>query len=300
MVILVTGKNGQLGRCMQKSIEFDEKNDYFFFSHEELDISDENNVAKIFEQINPDFVINCAAYTNTRLAEKNYEESYEVNARAVEILSKYCEMNKSYLIHISTESVFDGEKNIPYKETDKTNPLSVYSKTKQNGEEFALRYNKSIVIRVSWLYSEYCNNFYKTMLERIHSKIKTNVVSDQIGVPTYANDLSDFIVKKIINCENINEKCGLYHFCNNGQASWYDFASAIESMKREFFDKNEIGRNVDNVYILPTTTEEYADVIKRPKYSVLCVDKIEKNFNYTPEHWLSALIRCMTNDYKLK
>lgn len=299
MIVLVTGKDGQLGKCMQSSCKVDEKNKYVFFNHKELDIASEESIEKIFKQVNPDFVVNCAAYTDTRMAEENYEDAYNVNARAVDLLAKECRKYNAYFIHISTESVFDGKKRTPYKEDDTRNPLSVYSLTKKIGEDFALEYKKSIVIRVPWLYSEFGKNFYRIMSERIHFNMVTNVVNDQIGTPTYARDLSDFIVSYLVNCKDIENRCGVYHFSNNGCASWYDFASAIESLQRELKDTNEIKYNINNKYILPTTTKKYGDNVQRPKYSILSLNKIADNFNYIPYHWISALVRCMKLDNEI-
>lgn len=305
MNILVTGKNGQLGRCMQDSAMHDKKNNYWFFNHEELDITDIKNIEYVFEKIKPDFVINCAAYTDVKGAEDFIDTAYLINSDGVERLTKVCEKYDSYLVHISTDYVFDGKKRVPYTEHDIEKPLNQYGLSKLNGEGFVTDYKKGIVIRTSWLYSEYGKNFYKTMLYRIGCSERTNVVSDQIGCPTYARDLSDFIVGTLIQDNGISEKCGLYHFSNNGQASWYDFASAIEMLKENSQkydpircggDKWAINLTIGEKCINPTTTKEYGDKVKRPKYSVLDNGKLEKTFNVRSKHWLYSLIRCMKND----
>lgn len=308
MKILVTGKNGQLGMCMRDSSNFDKSNEYYFFGHDELDITNEEQILDVFSNIKPDFVINCAAYTNVKAAECDADNAYEINAYGVEKLAKACEIYDAYFVHISTDYVFDGKKRAQYTEQDIPRPLNQYGITKLSGEDFATDYKKSIVIRTSWLYSEYGNNFYKTMLHRIECSENTNVVNDQIGSPTYARDISDFIVGILIQDKNISEKCGLYNFSNNGQASWYDFASAIEILNGNFrkcyipityVSKQAVDFNIGKKYINPITTKEFGDKVKRPKYSVLDNGKIEKTFNIQIKHWLYSLIRCMKNDNKI-
>ena len=308
MKILVTGKDGQLGRCMQDSSMYDKKNDYWFFNREELDITDIKSIEYVFDKIRPDFVINCAAYTDVKGSEDFIDTCFMINSYGVENLTKTCEKYNAYLVHISTDYVFDGKKRVPYTEHDIPKPLNQYGLSKLNGEYFATDYKKGIVIRTSWLYSEYGKNFYKTNLQRIECSENTNVVCDQIGCPTYARDLSDFIVGTLIQDKDISEKCGLYHFSNNGQASWYDFASAIEMLKENISQKYEPMRcggrfevkfNIYDKYITPTTTKEYGDKVKRPKYSVLDSGKLEKTFNVKNKHWLYSLTRCMKNDSQL-
>lgn len=298
MVVLVTGADGQLGKCIADSSKiFNNENTYYFFNRKKLDITNCFESSKLISEINPDVIINCAAYTDVKGAENNQYDAMIINEYGPKYLVEACKACKSnpFLIHISTDFVFDGyRRRNPYTEDDITNPLNVYGKTKKEGENAVIEYEKGIVIRTSWLYSEYGKNFYRVMSERIHFKMKTNVINDQIGTPTYARELSDFIVNILIKDTDLDKKCGLYHFSNNGQASWYDFASSIETLQREVGEKND---NITHErYIIPTTTEEYGDKVRRPKYSVLCKDKIEEAFNYVPDHWLSALVRCMKND----
>lgn len=305
-VILVIGKYGQLGMCMKDSSKNDTNNEYLFLGHDEFDLTNENQMIKIFEETEPDFVINCAAYTNVKSAEnENTQLAFDVNYGGVENLAKICEKYGAYLVHISTDYVFDGKKKVPYTENDTTKPLNQYGISKAMGEFPVIDYKKGIVIRTSWLYSEYGKNFYKTMLHRIECSENTNVVNDQIGCPTYAKDLSDFIVGTLIQDKDISNKCGLYHFSNNGQASWYDFASAIEMFKEDVSKKYEPIRcggrwdvrfNIDEKYIKPITTKEYGDSLKRPKYSVLDNSKLERAFNVKCKHWLYSLLKCMKND----
>lgn len=306
MNILVTGKNGQLGKCMQDSSKIDEENIYFFYDRESLDITNTDNVAKVFKEVKPDIVINCAAYTDVKNAENEKVKAYNINADGVANLVKICREYDCYLLHISTDFVFDGYKKSPYKEEDKTRPINMYGNTKNEGEKIALSYKKSVVIRTSWLYSEYGKNFYKTMLNRVTWREKTNVVNDQIGCPTYAKDLSDFIIQILIKNKQIFDKSGIYHFSNNGEASWYDFATAIETLKLNFSKKYEPvrkggGWTVDFTlgpqrYIYPISTKEFGDKVKRPKYSVLDNSKLETTFNIKNNHWLTGLVKCMKND----
>lgn len=306
MNILVTGKNGQLGRCMLDSSKIDEENTYFFYDRENLDITNTDNVVEVFKKVKPDIVINCAAYTDVKNAENEKVKAYNINADGVVNLVKICREYDCYLLHISTDFVFDGCKRIPYKEEDKTRPINVYGSTKNEGEKLALSYKKSVIIRTSWLYSEYGKNFYKTILNRVTWREKTNVVNDQIGCPTYAKDLSNFIVQILIKNKQIFDKSGIYHFSNNGEASWYDFATAIETLKLNFSKKYEPIRKggswiVDFTiepqrYIYPISTKEFGDKVKRPKYSVLDNKKVETTFNIKNNHWLSSLVRCMKND----
>jgi dTDP-4-dehydrorhamnose reductase len=296
MRILVTGKNGQLGTCMQDSAKMDKDNEYFFYDRKTLDITDKSSIDKVFDEVNPDFVINCAAYTNVKAAEENTREANLINCNAVENLTNACGEHNCYLVHISTDYVFDGKKKIPYCEQDIPRPLNQYGQSKLLGEDFVVGYKKGIVIRTSWLYSEYGKNFYRIMSERIHFCNKTKVVNDQIGTPTYAKDLSNFIVGVLLKDKEIEKKCGLYHFSGNGQASWYDFASAIEMLQKYVSKKYE---KIDDIYILPTTTKEYWDTVHRAKYSVLDNRKIEKTFDFKNKHWIYSLLECMKNDNEL-
>lgn len=294
MKILVTGKNGQLAKCIADASCLDGENTYYFFEKKSLDITNYFDASRILNEINPDVVINCAAYTNVKGAETEKYDATMANANGVKYLVDACNECKSnpLLIHISTDFVFDGNKRTPYKETDKTGPLNIYGETKLAGENFVLNYKNGIVIRTSWLYSEYGKNFYRVMSERIHFQMKTTVVNDQIGVPTYARDLADFIVFNVIKDKNLRDKCGLYHFSNKGVASWYDFASAIEGLQDIKEEKKEH-------CIKPIKTSEYGDTVKRPKYSVLDTSKTEETFNVQIRHWIDALIRCMKKDEEI-
>lgn len=292
MVVLVTGANGQLGRCIFDVSKKDESNKYIFFDRERLDITKYDDIELVFHEEKPDFVVNCAAYTNVNEAERNPETAYVVNSDAVKYLTMACSEIGAFLIHISTDFVFGGSKTRPYTEKDAVKPLNQYGMSKLSGEKFVLSYEKGIVIRTSWLYSEYGNNFYKTMLERIRSKKETMVVNDQIGTPTYASDLANAIVT-IINSRPDKEKCGLYHFSNEGCASWYDFASSIEVLY-EYMRNHRLCTT--GLSILPTTTKKFGGITQRPKYSIMDKTKIEREFGVKNRNWIASLSICMNND----
>ncbi|MDR0415415.1 MAG: dTDP-4-dehydrorhamnose reductase, partial [Prevotellaceae bacterium] len=229
--ILVTGANGQLGceiremaqRCASSSLEF------IFTDVAELDITGAEAVQTFFERVNPNFVINCAAYTAVDRAETEKDIAEKINHIAVANLTKASAAAGAYLIHVSTDYVFDGGKNTPYREDDKVNPQSVYGLTKQRGENAALSYSNATVIRTGWLYSKYGNNFVKTMLRLGGEKQQLGVVFDQTGTPTNAADLASCILSIILKVAAKEKEFvgGVFHFSNEGVCSWYDFAVQI-------------------------------------------------------------------------
>ena len=310
MNILVTGGNGQLALCIRDiAAIFDGENIYRFTTREELDIRSEKRLYDFFNAWKPDVVINCAAYTKVDNAETVDWDAYAVNVEGVQNLVKVCREFGSSIIHISTDYVFDGRKKTPYSEDDKTHPINQYGVTKLLGEVYPLEYKKGIVIRTSWLYSEYGKNFYKTMLERIRSERDTNVISDQFGTPTYAKDLAFFIVYELIKKRKVLEINGLYNYTNKGIASWYDFASAIETLWQNFGPYEPMRRDpMENIFdispyckrfIQPIPSSEYKTKAKRPSYSVLDKSKVEKEFGIKINHWMDSLLLCMNNDKKI-
>jgi len=274
--ILVTGGNGQLASCI-KDVEkqYDDLN-IIYTDHLELDICNLNQIQTFFKS-NPqiDYCINCAAYTAVDKAETEAEKAFEINATGAKNLAYVCNDHGAVLIHVSTDFVFDGEKNEPYTETDAANPISVYGASKLQGEvEIQQALKEYFIIRTSWLYSEYGNNFMKTMLRLAETRDGISVVSDQIGTPTYAGDLAEIIIQ-IINTKT--EKYGIYHYSNEGVASWFEFAKEIFKLT-----KNKIKVN-------PIPSIEYLTPAKRPKYSVLDKKKIIDVFKIDIPFWRESL-----------
>ena len=234
MRILVTGKNGQLGRSIYKIVNTANgdnlpPNEFIFVGREELDLSSESSISHYFDSNDRfDVIINCAAYTAVDKAEEEQELANQVNHLAVKKLANIANEQKAKLVHVSTDYVFDGTGGKPYKETDKINPINVYGKTKLAGEKTLqeIMPTDAIIIRTSWLYSEFGNNFVKTMLNLGKERDELNVVSDQIGSPTYATDLAKVILKIIDNKDYQDKKqpTEIYHYSNKGRVSWYDFA----------------------------------------------------------------------------
>lgn len=294
MTILVTGGDGQLATCLKKK-SLKSKNNWVFLTRTELDITNIENIDKVFEKYEPDVIINCAAYTNVDKAFSERNKAYAINEIGPLYLTICARHYNAKVIHISTDFVFDGDKNTPYSESDETNPLSIYGLSKLAGENAVLRYDNSVVIRTSWLYSEYGNNFFKTMINRILDNQKSFVVNDQIGSPTYAMDLADFLFNVIeIKVDKLENK--IYHFSNEGCCSWYDLAKAIETHLWGYI--NYLLRERD--LINPISTEEYQKMIDRtleirPSYSVLGKDEVKKIIDTPIRHWLVALNDCIEN-----
>jgi dTDP-4-dehydrorhamnose reductase len=280
MNILVTGSNGQLGSELRYISESNTQFKYFFTDVAELDITKAEDVSEFVKTNKINTIINCAAYTAVDKAESDLEMSTKINVTAPEILSKICTENNVLLVHISTDFVFDGTSSIPYTEDIKTAPLSAYGGTKRNGE-IAIENNaaKYIIIRTSWLYSTFGGNFVKTMQKYGAERESLNVIFDQIGTPTYARDLANTILKCIEQYDD--SKKGIYHYSNEGVASWYDFA--VEIM------------NLSNIEckILPIETIEYPTPAMRPKYSVLNKKKIKTTFGIEISHWKNSLANCI-------
>jgi len=277
--ILVTGSNGQLGTCI-KDLD-DNKFDIKYVSSSDLDITNNQEVKKFFEHQKIDWCINCAAYTAVDKAESDCDSAFNVNVSGVKNLAEVCKAYRVKLIHISTDFVFDGEHNKPYKESDSTNPIGVYGETKLKGEQEVSRVLKEyFILRTSWLYSEHGGNFMKTMLRLSKDKTQLGVVGDQIGTPTYAKDLAKTIFHIIAN--NISDY-GIYHYSNNGVASWYDFAKAI-------FDISNIDIELNNI-----STVQFPTPAKRPHFSVLDKTKIETTLNKKAPYWRDSLITAIQN-----
>lgn len=270
-MLLVTGSNGQLGKELSKLLP-----DALFASREELDITDDNAILEYVKEHDVDTVINCAAYTAVDKAEDDVELATKVNVDGPRILSQHIPK----IIHISTDYVFDGSGNSPITTDHLAEPKSVYGRTKLEGERQVLENAETaIIIRTAWLYSSYGNNFLKTMHSLGVQKESINVVSDQVGTPTYAADLAEAIVKILPQIKNGQND--VYHFANEGACSWYDFA--VEIMKCSGY----------NCAVNPIPSSEYPTTAKRPSYSVLDTSKIKSDFGLEIDHWKEALKRCL-------
>ena len=282
MNVLVTGSNGQLASCIKDLAKRDTSLNFIYTDYQELDICDLKQVEVFFKSNQKiDYCINCAAYTAVDKAESEVEKTFEINAQGAKNLAIVCSEFDTILIQVSTDFVFDGEKTEPYTETDVANPISVYGASKLQGEvEIQKTYKKHFIIRTSWLYSEHGNNFMKTMLRLAETRDEISVVSDQIGTPTYAGDLAEVILK-IVRSKNTN--FGLYHYSNDGVASWYDFAEAI-------FKASNLKIKVNAI-----KTEAYPTPAIRPKYSVLNIEKAKEVFNIQPPNWEISLKKVIKN-----
>lgn len=281
--ILVTGANGQLGSELN-IISAYEPYQFIFTDIDELDLTNGIEVNSFFNIHKIDFCINCAAYTAVDNAEKNVEAARAINVDAVQNLAEACTINNTYLVHISTDFVFSGKAFLPLTEEAKPDPISVYGFTKLEGENVALRSNKNtLIIRTSWLYSSFGDNFVKAMIRLGNERDELGVIVDQIGTPTYAGDLAKAIIEIIRNSDqnDLEENCGLYHFSNEGVASWFDFAKAI-------FDIKSI-----DIVLKPLKTTEYPTLAKRPKYSLMDKSKIKNTFNLDIPYWRDSLEMCL-------
>lgn len=281
MKILITGSNGQLGNEIRE-LANDYPDFYFIYTDiAELDITDRLKVDEFFAENKPEVVINCAAYTAVDKAESDETTAYLINAIAVENLTKSAAGVGALMVHISTDYVFDGKSYLPYCESDKTNPQSAYGRTKLAGEEAVIKYaSKAVIIRTSWLYSAFGNNFVKTMIKYGTEREVLNVVYDQVGSPTYAKDIAKAILD-IIPSAMLISGVDLFHYSNEGVASWYDFARTVIAFS---------GINCD---IKPILTEEYPLPAPRPCFSVLNKSKIKKTYKIEIPYWSDSVKDCI-------
>lgn len=274
--------NGQLGNEFRLVVEEKDKvNNYFFTDIEELDITNKNEVTQFLHANNINVVVNCAAYTNVDKAEDEKDIADLINHIGVKNLAESCKERDGLLIHISTDYVFDGTKNTPYTETDETNPLGVYGETKLRGEN-AIKSSgcEYVILRTSWLYSSFGNNFLKTMQRLTAEKESLKVVFDQVGTPTYAGDLSN-VIHTIIQKDEADIKNQIYHFSNEGVCSWYDFAVAINEA---------FGHNCN---IKPCHSNEFPSKVTRPSFSVLDKTKLKNALGIEIQYWHDSLYRCI-------
>lgn len=277
--VLVTGAHGQLGSELNFVSSLLESHSFTFVSRQDLDISDESAVRNLFAAHKFDVLINAAAYTAVDKAETDSDNAYKINLDAVGLLATVCKQHGCKFIHISTDFVFEGNQAHPLKEDDAVNPTGVYGASKLAGEELALQNNSdSLIIRTSWVYSSFGNNFVKTILRLCKERESLNVVFDQVGTPTYARDLAQVIIDII---QQPDWKPGIYHYSNEGVASWYDFAVAIRDIAGL---KTKLG---------PIESYQYPTPAVRPKYSVLNKKKFKDTFGIQVPYWRDSLVECM-------
>ena len=284
-LIIVTGKNGQLGHALEiLSPKFLSSFDFLFVDRNQLDLSQSETIGPFFEKYHPQYFINCAAYTAVDKAETEKELAYTVNATAVRLMAKECAKINCRFITVSTDYVFDGTASKPYTESDTTNPLNEYGFTKLKGEQLAIENNpQSIIIRTSWVYSAHGNNFVKTMLRLMKEREEIKVVNDQIGSPTYANDLAEAIMEIILQFPTLDSRLltNIFHFSNDGIISWYDFAVAIQSLSGL------------NCKVLPIPSSAYPTPAKRAMYSVMDKQNFINQFHIPLKDWKESLHECL-------
>jgi dTDP-4-dehydrorhamnose reductase len=287
--ILITGSKGQLGNEIKVASKKIFGHDFIFTDIETLDITDGEKTNDFIKDTKPDWIINCAAYNYVDKAEEESEKAMMINGLAVRNISSVIRDSPTRFIHLSSDYVFDGTSNVPYRESDKPNPLSVYGRSKAEGEKYALLHPGTVVIRTSWLYSSFGNNFVKTILKLANEKESINVVKDQVGTPTYAADLAHAIIQIItsVNNHQIAFNAGIYNFSNEGSCSWFDFAQAIVE---------DAGLKCK---VIPIETKDYPSVAVRPLYSVLSKVKITENYRLAIPHWRTSLAKCI-KEIKMK
>ena len=277
--ILVTGSNGQLGSELKELALLHPDFAFVFLSRNELPLGELAAIKKAVADYQPDFVVNCAAYTAVDKAESERDEAFRINAEAVGEFAKACTEAGAKFIHVSTDYVFDGSRQTPLKENDAVSPINVYGESKLAGEEMALKNNPdSIIIRTSWVYSYYGKNFVKTMMRLMAEKESISVVNDQWGSPTYAADLAKAILQIV---ESGEWHPGIFHFSNEGVITWYEFAKEIGSLLQT------------SCTVQTTTTDNFPTPARRPHYSVMDKSKIRQQYNITPRPWKESLQECL-------
>ncbi len=279
--ILVFGASGQLGTCLQTIASRKEIKNIIFLPEQEADILDLPKLKTVFETYKPDYIINCAAYTAVDKAEDDVEMARKINKTGAQNLAQYCKEFGATMVHVSTDFVFEGKHPNLLVETDIAQPINIYGLTKLEGEQdIEAILPQHFIIRTSWLYSEYGNNFVKTMLKLGAERDELKIIGDQIGTPTYAIDLAEAILTIIASHQN---NYGIYHYSNEGVTSWYDFAKGI-------FDISGTEVNV-----LPIRTYQYPTKATRPLFSVMDKSKIKNTFGLHIPYWRDSLITCINN-----
>jgi dTDP-4-dehydrorhamnose reductase len=279
--ILITGSSGQLGQAFQHLSRQYREHRFLFASHQDLDITDSQSVLSYFEGNDITICINCAAYTGVDKAESERDKAFEVNVQGAVNLTNACLSNRATLVHFSTDFVFDGKQSQPYSESDVPNPMGVYGQSKLEGERYVLEHHPhALVIRTSWVYSLQGHNFLRTMIKLGEERDLLNVVFDQVGTPTFTYDLARHTLAILLE-KDLAGKYGLYHYSNEGVASWYDFAKAI---MEEFPLDCEV---------LPIESRDFPTPASRPAFSVLNKSKIKETFDLKIPHWRVALRACL-------
>lgn len=277
--VLVTGGKGQLASCIKDSATNLKEHHFVYVDVDVLDITKASQVNAFFETNDIDFCVNCAAYTNVDKSESEQDIAEKVNVDGAKNLAVACNDHDVKFIQISTDFVFDGKSSLPYLEEDTTNPLGSYGLTKLNGEVATSNSVKEhFILRTSWLYSEHGHNFCKTMLRFAKERDALNIVSDQVGTPTYAGDLAEVIIKII---REDSTAFGVYHYSNEGVASWYDFAKAIFDLSGSY------------IQLLPIRSEAYPTPAKRPAFSVMDKTKIKTSLGVSIPYWRDSLAVCL-------
>lgn len=282
--ILIMGKHGQLAQELARTAP--DCVEFRCVSSDETDVSNEQDVFQCITSYRPRLIVNAAAYTQVDKAESEVKDAFAVNAQGVLHLARACDAVNARLIHISTDFVFDGTKSSPYLPQDITNPLSIYGKSKLEGERLAQKampHNNLLILRTSWLYSSYGRNFIKTMLRLATTQNEIRVVCDQVGSPTWAYDLA----RAVWNAVNREDVCGIHHFSNAGVASWYDLAVAV------FKEAMSVGLLCREPVVHPIPTQAYPTPAKRPSYSVLNCFHTWDCLSVTPRHWREGLQRML-------
>ena len=279
--ILVTGANGQLGNEMRRRAAAGSRCAYLFTDVEELDITDLDAVRRCMAEHRIAAVVNCAAYTNVDKAEDDAARADAINHLAVGNLATACRETGAALLHVSTDYVFGGTGNLPFREEDAVAPLGVYGQTKWAGEQAVVASGcRHLIFRTAWLYSVFGNNFVKTMRRLTAERDRLTVVFDQVGTPTYAGDLADLLFH--ITEEGLYAQMqGTYHFSNEGVCSWYDFAREIAALS---------GRTCD---VQPCHSDEFPSRVRRPAFSVLDKTKVKRDFHWTIPYWKDSLVKCI-------
>jgi dTDP-4-dehydrorhamnose reductase len=282
-IILVTGANGQLGNELRKASKNYYGYDFIFTDIDTVDITSADKIAAFIKKSEPDWLINCAAYNFVDKAESEPEKALMVNSTAVKNIAEAIKGSECRFIHVSSDYVFDGGSNMPYNESSVANPLSVYGRSKLEGEKNALQHNRSMIIRTAWLYSSFGSNFVKTILYKAREKDSLKVIFDQTGTPTYAADLAESIMNIISGVikNRVAFNAGIYHYSNEGVCSWYDLAEEIVK---------EAGLQCK---IIPILTKDYPADARRPFYSVLDKTRIKETYNIEIPHWRSSLKKCI-------